>query len=138
MNAQLTKQTLLHHRRTAPRRAYSRRAWVSLLTLVRENNRFAESGGVSDGNRQQGFRPAFRDRQTGKVYPSRFADGRPSAIHLFDGLPCELVEQRDAQGKVIAVGASIEAGFVRGGRFYTRAQAADAIAASAAGLSEPI
>jgi hypothetical protein len=121
-----------------PEPAYSGRASVSLLTLARENNRFAESGGVSGGNRQQEFCPAFCDRRTGRVCLSCFADGRPSAIHTFDGLPGELVERRDDQGRVIAVCPSIEAGFVRDGCFYTRGQAADAIAAGAADLSEAI
>lgn len=104
---------------------------MTASTLAGENIQFAGTGGISDANRDRGFRPAFRDRQTGAVYSSCHADGRPAAIHLFDGLPGELVEQRDAQGRVIAVRATVEAGFLRIARFFTRAQAAAAVATAA-------
>jgi hypothetical protein len=55
---------------------------------------------------------------------SCFADGRPAPIHLLDGLPADWVTVRGAGGRVLAVKASVVAGFIRGGRFYTRAQAA--------------
>ena len=97
------------------------------LALIRENRRFSGTGGVSQVNRTRGFRPAFRDRRTGVVYPSCDANGRPAAIHLFDGLPGELVERRDARGQVIAVSALVESGFLRDGRFFTRAEAAAAV-----------
>lgn len=99
----------------------------AVLTLIRENRRFAGTGGVSHANRTQGFRPAFRDRSTGAIYPSRHANGRPAAIHVFDGLPGELVGRRDARGHVIAVGTSVESGFLRDGQFFTREEAAAAV-----------
>lgn len=99
----------------------------AVLTLIHENRRFAGTGGVSHANRDQGFRPAFRDRCTGAVYPSCYANGRPAAIHLFDSLPGELVERRDARGQVTAVSALVESGFLRDGHFFTRAEAAAAV-----------
>ncbi|MCB1909879.1 MAG: hypothetical protein KDH15_21170 [Rhodocyclaceae bacterium] len=97
-------------------------------TLGLENRTFHGTGGVSAGNREEGFRPAFRDAQTGRVYASRFASGQPAPFHLLDGLPDELVIARHASGRVIAVKPSIASGFVRRGRFYTRDEAARAVA----------
>jgi hypothetical protein len=59
------------------------------------------------------------------VYLSRFADGRVAPVHLLDGLPAEVVVSRYPSGRVAAVSASVVAGFVRGGQFYTREQAAN-------------
>jgi hypothetical protein len=59
---------------------------------------------------------------------SRFADGKPAPLHLLDGLPNKWVAQRDRQGQVTRLIPGIQAGFVRGGRFYARVQAARAIA----------
>lgn len=109
---------------------------TAVLTLIRENRRFAGTGGVSHANRAQGFRPAFRDRRTGAVYLSCYANGQPAAIHLFDGLPGELVEGRDARGQVIAVSALVESGFLRDGQFFTRAEAAAAVRPDAESLDE--
>jgi hypothetical protein len=92
-----------------------------------QNRRFKGSGGVSQENRGGGFLPAFADTATGATYPSRFADGRPAPIHLLDGLPDEWVVARSANGRVTAVKDSVVAGFLRAGRFYTRAQAAEAM-----------
>ncbi len=93
--------------------------------LGRENAVFGGTGGVSAENRQFGFRPAFRDGDTGVVYASLFANGQPAPFHLLDGLPDEMVLQRHPSGRVAAVKESITSGFVCGGRFYTREQAAE-------------
>ena len=82
------------------------------------------TGGVSSENRHLGFVPAFMDSRTGDVYPCRFADGRPSAFHVLDGLPDELVVARDHQGRPSHVVGTVIAGFALEGRFYTRDQAA--------------
>ena len=92
-----------------------------------QNRRYEGTGGVSQENRGGGFLPAFADTVTGATYPSRFADGRPAPIHLLDGLPAELVVARSASGRVTVVKDSVVAGFLRAGRFYTRAQAAEAM-----------
>jgi len=92
--------------------------------LGRENIVFGGTAGVSAENRQFGFRPAFLDADTGAVYASCFANGQPAPFHLLDGLPDEIVLMRHPSGRVAAVKESITSGFVCGGRFYTREQAA--------------
>ena len=100
--------------------------------LELENVRYAGTGGVSRENRRCGFRPAFMDLETAAVYPARFADGRPAPFHLLDGLPDELVLSRDAAGRVAEIRASVISGFEQQGRFYTRDEAAEALAAEPA------
>ena len=92
--------------------------------LIGENAEFGRGGGVSRNNRGQGFLPAFRDREDGRVTLACFADGRPSPMHLFDGVPAAWVCARDRHGAVVAIKPSIVSGFVRDGRFYTRAEVA--------------
>jgi hypothetical protein len=99
---------------------------LELKTLETQNRRFKGTGGVSEENRAQGFRPAFMDTRTGDVYLSRFGDGRPAPIHILDGLPANAVLRRTGSGRVTAVYGWITAGFVRDGRFFTREQAAAA------------
>lgn len=94
-------------------------------SLARENRRFAGTKGVSAAHQHDRFRPAFLDSDTGVIYPSRFADGRPAPCHLLDGLPAHLVLER-IRGRVKAVKKSVISGFVRAGRFYTREEAAAA------------
>lgn len=69
-----------------------------------------------------GFRPAFFDYATCTLHASRHADGQPANIHTLDGLPDEVVVIRSCDG-VIAVKASLMAGFERNGYFFTRAAA---------------
>jgi hypothetical protein len=82
------------------------------------------TGGVATENRHLGFLPAFKDSQTGNVYPSKYADGRAAPFHVLDGLPDDVVVARDRYGRASQVVGSIIAGFVLHGRFYTRDQAA--------------
>ena len=96
--------------------------------LRQENQRFRNTGGISQNNREEGFRSAFCDRDTGYVYLSRFGDGRPATVHVLDGLPDEIVVDRDPGGRVTAVKPTVIAGFLRAGRFYTREQAAQSMA----------
>lgn len=95
--------------------------------LRRENLAFANTGGISEHNRPQNFVPAFYDTETGLVAIARFADGTPAALHLLEGLPEEWIEERDASGRVLAIKDTVVSGFVREDRFYTRAQAAEAV-----------
>ncbi len=97
--------------------------------LQRENVAFRHTGGVSQENRRSGFTPAFRDTATGAVYPSLCASGSPVPFHCLDGLPEHLVLRRSRDAEACAVKATVEAGFVRDGDFYTREQAAATIAA---------
>ncbi|MCC5856657.1 MAG: hypothetical protein JJT90_00735 [Ectothiorhodospiraceae bacterium] len=96
--------------------------------LVRENLAYRHTGGVSEENRCSGFVPAFHDTETGEVYPSLCASGRPVPFHCLDGLPDAVVLQRDTSGTPITLKASLVAGFLRDGVFYTRDQAADCVA----------
>ncbi|MDX1654782.1 MAG: hypothetical protein R3310_06180 [Candidatus Competibacteraceae bacterium] len=100
---------------------------LTTSALATQNRVFAGSGGVSRENRCRGFLPAFLDRETGAIYPSCRADGTLAPVHLLDGLPEELVLERGTKGCVCAIKASVIAGFVRDGLFYTREQAARAL-----------
>ena len=97
--------------------------------LKRENQAFLGTTGVSRGNRDHGFIPAFCDSITGRVEISRLQNGQPAPIHTIEGLPESWVVERDASFKAIAIKHSIVAGFVRHGCFYTRSQAAAAVLA---------
>jgi surfactin synthase thioesterase subunit len=48
-------------------------------------------------------------------------------VHLIEGLPDAWVVERDVDGMIKEIKQSVIAGFVRGGLFYTRQQAAQAI-----------
>jgi hypothetical protein len=94
--------------------------------LQHENVVHTGTSGRSQENTGLGFKPAFLDFQTQRVYPSRFADGRLAPFHLLDGLPDEVVVDRAASGRVVTAKATLISGFVRNGFFYTRAAAAKA------------
>ena len=76
--------------------------------------------------RRLGFRPAFLDYATMRIYPSCFLDGRPAPFHLLDGLPAEVVVDRTPTGRVVRAKATLVSGFERGGFFFTRSAAARA------------
>jgi hypothetical protein len=83
--------------------------------------------GLLDAAHSEGkvmLQPAFRDTSTGAVYLSRFADGRPAPVHVWDGLPESAVSDRAPDGRVAALKQTVVAGFSRGARFYTREEAA--------------
>ena len=106
--------------------------------LWKESGTFIGTGGTSSENCQSGFRPAFLDSQTGVVYPCCHEDGRPAAMHLFDGLPPELVVRRSPSGRATAVRGSLVAGFVQEGRFFTRAEAATWITQETQSVAAPL
>lgn len=97
---------------------------VTTDQLAREHRDYASTGGASDSNRGHRFRPAFLDEDTGIVYVSRDRAGKPTPYHCLDGLPQALVEAHDPHGRVIAVKATVLAGFERDGVFFTRDEAA--------------
>lgn len=105
---------------------------LDIGALRDQNDRYCGTGGVSDGNRSLGFAPAFLDTDTGEIHRARFGNGQPAPCHILDGLPAPLVCERGACGRVLAVKASVVAGFVCDGRFLTRAEAAEAVQALAA------
>lgn len=98
--------------------------------LGEENEYHRGSAGVSAEARSLGFIPAFLDRETRIVYPSRYVDGRLAPFHVLDGLPPPLIRTRHRDGRIVGVRPSVVAGFVRGGRFYTREEAARAAVGS--------
>ena len=102
--------------------------------LTLETARHRGTGGVSEENHRLGFLPAFIDRATRVVYPSRFADGRPAPVHVLDGLPEDVVLSRRSDGRVAAVKPSVESGFLRRGRFYAREEAAQVARAIETGV----
>ena len=101
---------------------------MNVERLRKENHAYDGTGGVSAGNRTAGFIPAFCDTATGRVEPSRRADGSLAAMHLLTGLPEEWIESRGNGDQGLTVKATVIAGFLNAGTFYTRAQAARAMA----------
>lgn len=93
--------------------------------IVQENVEFKNTGGVSEHNSAFSFLPAFRNTYDNRVEVSRFKDGRVAPFHTLDGLPDEWVIRRDLKGRVVEIRESIESGFVRLGRFFSRQEAAD-------------
>jgi hypothetical protein len=110
-------------------RHHGRQSWTS-TDLRAQSDSYRGSGGCSEENGEFGFRPAFRDDDTGIVYRACFLDGNPAPFHILDGLPNEVVLQRAESGRVLAVKGSLVSGFVRGGQFYTRDEAAAAVSAA--------
>ena len=101
---------------------------TSIVQLQLENLVHRGTGGRSEENRALGFRPAFFDFATQRIYLSCWPNGMPAPIHMLDGLPDEVVIDRAPNGKVITTKATVIAGFVRNGFFYTRRAAARAVA----------
>ena len=95
--------------------------------VAQQSLAYRGTGGVSAENRAFGFLPAFLDRESGQIHLSCDSRGIPAAIHQFDGMPADWVVECDHDGKPSAVKASIVAGFVREGYFFTREQAAQLI-----------
>ena len=100
---------------------------MSLAKLQLENLIYRGTGGRSEGNGDLGFRPAFFDFCTQRIYLSCFRNGMPAPVHLLDGLPDEVVIDRTEDGRVLGTRATLIAGFVRNGYFYTRSAAARAV-----------
>lgn len=73
---------------------------------------------------EQRFVPAFRNHTDGQVELARLPNGKPAAMHLICGLPHAWARKLDDAGSVVELIDTVEAGFVRNGRFYTRAEAA--------------
>ena len=98
--------------------------------LNREVKQYRGTGGIASEARSKGFRPAFRDTETGENYESNFKNGQPATIHLLEGLPDQVVLMRDEYGEPIEAKASLEAGFLKGDKFFTRDEAVAAIKAA--------
>jgi len=100
---------------------------LSVDDLTHQNQAYEGTGGTSQGNHGQGFAPAYMDAETGKIVTSKFADGRSAPIHLLSGLPEEWIVGRSCSDAP-KLKDSIVVGFVRGEKFFTRAEAAKACA----------
>jgi len=99
-------------------------AYLDGAMLEWENQTYGGSAGVSEGCREGRFRPAFLDQETGKVYLSRYANGHMAPFHTLGGLPDEVVAARYADGSVAKTKNRLISGFLKGGHFYTRHEAA--------------
>jgi hypothetical protein len=99
---------------------------TSPTRLQLENLLYRGTGGRSEENRDLGFRPAFFDFATQRIYMSCYPNGLPARVHLLDGLPDEVVLERSPSGRVLRTKATLMTGFVRNGYFYTRGAAAKA------------
>ncbi len=91
--------------------------------LFYENIEYQNTTGLSGNNVEHGFLPAFLDSNSGQVYRSCYSNGKCAAVHLYDGLPDELITKRNINNKPVAVKASVVSGFLFQQRFYTREQA---------------
>ena len=89
-----------------------------------ENLAYSGTLGVSTNNAARNFLPAFQNAVTGETHLSTNSDGTPAMIHLLDGLPNDWVLATDNDGHVVAIKDSVVAGFVRDGKFFTRAELA--------------
>jgi hypothetical protein len=92
-----------------------------------ENRDYNGTAGVSRGCFTHCFFPAFLDNDSGVIYLSRYADGRPAPFHTLEGMPEEVIIRRSPDGKIAEAKRSLVSGFVKCGMFYTRSQAAMAI-----------
>ncbi|MGM0553820.1 MAG: hypothetical protein ACQETK_08490 [Pseudomonadota bacterium] len=81
-----------------------------------------EDPGWLDAGFAAGWLPAFRHRQTGEVHASHLEDGRLSCVHVLDTLPADWVAERDAAHRPSALLPDIQAGYLRGERFFTLAE----------------
>ena len=92
-----------------------------------ENSRYSGTTGVSRGCVTHCFFPAFLDNDSEVIYLSRYADGRLVPFHTLEGMPEEVIIRRSPDVKIAEAKRSLVSGFVKGGMFYTRSQAAMAI-----------
>jgi hypothetical protein len=109
-------------------RRYLRWGVVTQTSLRDENRLYQGTRGISQRNRSAGFVPAYLNEASGEAVESRFADGRAAPIHVLDGLPQAWVAERDGHGHVTRTNPGVVAGFLRADRFYTREEAALALA----------
>ena len=87
---------------------------MNLHTIYRDNVQDFQSGTMT---------PAFYDMESGNIFVSRYSDGRVAPIHIYDGLPSEIIERADI---------NVISGFLKDGEFMTREQAAEYLAKQAA------
>ena len=94
-------------------------------TLCSENLVFADTNGISQNNRALNFRPAFLDKNTGRIEIAKLGSGGQAPVHIICWLPEEWATSVDDNGLVLGLKPGIIAGFERDGRFFTRDEAAE-------------
>ena len=94
-------------------------------TLCSENLTYAGTRGISENNHTSNFRPAFLDRTTGRIEIAKLKNGEQAPVHIICWMPEEWATSIDDNGLVLGLKPGIIAGFERGGRFYTREEAAE-------------
>lgn len=107
-------------------RVYQDAEPMTVGRLNREVSEYKGTGGVASEAKSGGFKPAFMDSETGKMYESLDDEGSPSVVHDLDGLPDEVILGRDKDGYVTKAKPSLESGFTKDGKFYSRQEAVDA------------
>lgn len=98
---------------------------MDVVTLRAENQRYGGTRGVSRKNRDDGFKPAFLDKNTGRIELARLRDGMPAPVHLISWLPREWAVAVDSDGAVLSLIPSVISGFARDEAFYTRKEVAE-------------
>jgi len=127
-NEQLQTVTITQDVQRERERAQRLRGALTQMSLRDENRLYAQTRGISQNNRNDGFRPGYLNRITGEYLLSRFSDGTLAPIHVLDGLPESWIADRDAEGHVTAARTEIVSGFVRDNAFFTREEAIKASA----------
>ncbi len=92
--------------------------------VTAESRRYSGTCGESELACQNQFAPAFCNRADGRVELARLPNGNPAPMHLISALPQDWAARCDDKGHVLTLIDSIEAGFVKNGRFYSREEAA--------------
>lgn len=128
MSTEQLRQLPLRQDPREPLRAQQLRGVLTEISLRHENALYANTRGISQRNRSNGFRPGYLNRVSGETVLSRFADGSLAPIHVLDGLPHAWIVDRDADGRAIKASAEVISGFLRDGVFYTREEAIRATA----------
>lgn len=94
-------------------------------TLRLENITFAGTTGISENNNACGFKPAFLDKNTGRVELARLGNGQPAPVHIINWLPREWATSYHDDGTVKRLIPGVISGFVCNTVFYTREQVAE-------------
>ena len=115
---------LARHMRGDVRISYKNGSFVDKETLQSENQAFSGTKGISENNRESGFKPAFIDKKTGRIEVARLANGQPAPVHIINWLPNDWAKAFNEDGTIKCLIPDNVAGFVRDSIFYTRDQVA--------------
>lgn len=107
----------------APKVEKKEKGELTFAVLNKEVAKYKGTGGIATEAKVHKFKPAFKDQETGKIYPSTTKSGAPAGIHLLEGLPEAVVTSRHEDGEIEGVKSSIVSGFTKNGKFFTRDEA---------------